>query len=339
MITSRTKLVLTLLVIVTSFVFPMTLRASSKIINIAVLDFNGKNVSAADASIVTDFVRTELVKSGKYNVIDKYNMDKILSETSFQQSGCTETDCAVQIGKILNVNKMVVGTLSKLEGTYYITTNVVDVQTGKIEMSETKKCKSADQLMNVCYDLADSYIEHDFAVSTQLFEPEQIIETNKPLIASKQRSIEKSAKPELNIGPKKSFAKRIFFGIGNPYVSFGYDLTPKYASEFRFAADISDNENKVKIYNLRLYYNSSLKKLACYACIEGGLIDFKGYDANGAKQTRGGYLVGVFLGTKLAIAKRIHIKIDMGPSYIVLGNNIITGVEWIANAGIEIYVF
>ena len=74
--------------------------------NFAVADFAGKNVSQADASIVADFVRTELVNIGQYNVVEKANMDKVLAEASFQQTGCTETGCAVQIGKILNVQKM-----------------------------------------------------------------------------------------------------------------------------------------------------------------------------------------------------------------------------------------
>ena len=103
--------------------------------NIAVADFAGKNVSQADASIVADFLRTELVSTGKCNVVEKANMDKVLAESAFQQSGCTTSECAVQIGKILNVRHMIVGSLSKLMDTYYITVNVVDVETSKIVAS------------------------------------------------------------------------------------------------------------------------------------------------------------------------------------------------------------
>jgi hypothetical protein len=45
-------------------------------------------------------------------------MEKILAESSFQQTGCTSSECAVQIGKILNVKHMIVGSLSKLMDTY-----------------------------------------------------------------------------------------------------------------------------------------------------------------------------------------------------------------------------
>src|SRR3989339_701486 len=117
-------------------------------INLAVAEFSGKNVSQADASIIADFLRTEFVSAGLYNVVEKANMDKILAEASFQQSGCTTSECAVQIGKILNVQKMIVGVLSKLEGVYHITASIVDVETGKIENSKNVQCQEASELVN-----------------------------------------------------------------------------------------------------------------------------------------------------------------------------------------------
>ncbi|MEW6556970.1 MAG: CsgG/HfaB family protein [Elusimicrobiota bacterium] len=122
--------------------------------NIAVADFTGKNVSAADASIVADFLRTELVGIGFYTVIEKANMDKILAEAAFQQTGCTESECAVQIGKLLNVKKMVVGNLSKLMDTFYITVNLVDVETGKIIASYDDEAATAIALKTIAKNLA-----------------------------------------------------------------------------------------------------------------------------------------------------------------------------------------
>jgi len=284
--------------------------------NIAISDFAGKNVSAADASIVADFMRTELVKSGKYNVVDKSNMDKILAEASFQQSGCTESDCAVQLGKILNVKKIIVGTLSKLEGIYYITTNFVDVQTGKIEGSETAKCKAADELMNTSYDLADTYSGREYSNSTASEEQQKT--------GTRRHS---------------NLLKRFYLGIGNPYASLGFDMTPKYSAELRYAADLSSNDNQVKIYNLRLFYNSSQNKLSWYACLEGGLISFSGYNTAGDRTGNGGYLVSTVVGTRIGITKRIRLNIDIGPSYINLVNGTVSGIEWIVNTGLDFYIF
>ena len=119
-------------------------------INVAVSDFIGKNVSQADASIVGDFLRTALVSSGMFNVMDRNNMESVLAEQKFQNSGCTEQQCAVEMGKLLNVKQMLVGSLSKLLDTYYITVNVVDVSTGKITASYDEAAKNAMELKTAC---------------------------------------------------------------------------------------------------------------------------------------------------------------------------------------------
>ncbi|MBU2574723.1 MAG: hypothetical protein KKH28_11670 [Elusimicrobia bacterium] len=123
--------------------------------NIAVAEFIGKNVSQADASIVADFLRTELVNSGLFNVMDRNNMDSVLAEQKFQSSGCTEQQCAVEIGKLLNVKQMVVGSLSKLLDTYYITVNVVDVETGKITASYDSNASSSLELRDACRTIVE----------------------------------------------------------------------------------------------------------------------------------------------------------------------------------------
>ena len=128
--------------------------------NVAVAEFTGKNVSQADASIIADFLRTELVNTNKCAVVEKANMDKILAESSFQRAGCTTSECAIQIGKILNVKYMIVGSLSRLQGTYFITVSVVDVETGQIIDSYREPTDAAIELSTVCRKIAKKIVLH-----------------------------------------------------------------------------------------------------------------------------------------------------------------------------------
>jgi len=43
-------------------------------------------VSASDAAMVTDMIRNTMVNKGRFNVVEKANMDRILAEQAFQQS-------------------------------------------------------------------------------------------------------------------------------------------------------------------------------------------------------------------------------------------------------------
>jgi len=123
-------------------------------IHIAVADFAGKNVSQADASIVADFLRTEIVSAGGFEVVDRNNMEAVLAEQRLESSGCTEQDCAVQMGKLLNVKYIAVGSLSKLLDIYYVTVNLIDVKNGKLIASYDHDASSARELRGACKKLA-----------------------------------------------------------------------------------------------------------------------------------------------------------------------------------------
>lgn len=124
-------------------------------LNIAVSDLKPVNVAEADALIVSEFVRSALVNTGTFRVVDRANMEKILAEFQFQQSGCTTEECAAQIGKMLNVQKMVVGSISLLRGTYYITASVVDVEKSEVEASQSTEAGSVKDLKSACKRLAE----------------------------------------------------------------------------------------------------------------------------------------------------------------------------------------
>jgi formylglycine-generating enzyme required for sulfatase activity len=91
------------------------------------------------AAIVTDVVRGELRFCGKYELIEKARMQEVLRLQGFQQTGCTEAECAAKLGKILNVKKMVVGGLGKMGESYRLSLRVVDVETAVIETEGAEK--------------------------------------------------------------------------------------------------------------------------------------------------------------------------------------------------------
>jgi len=125
---------------------------------IAVMDLNALGVSSSEAVFVTEFFRSALVNSESFMVIDRANMGKILAEQGFQQTGCTTQECAVKIGKILNVQKMINGNFGKLGETYQITINVIEVETGRIAYSDSASCEYSKDLKSTTDELADRMI-------------------------------------------------------------------------------------------------------------------------------------------------------------------------------------
>ena len=123
-------------------------------ISVAVTNFGGKNISATESSIVSDLFRTELSKTKKYIVFDKTKMEIILAEKNFQYSSCTETSCAVEIGRLLNVEQTVFGIVAKVKETYYLTINFVDIGSGRILKSESVGVRDLREFPRVCKELS-----------------------------------------------------------------------------------------------------------------------------------------------------------------------------------------
>ena len=105
-------------------------------LRIAILDFtNTGGLSKQETVTLGNRLRSMLVKTNTFIVLERGQMDDILGEQGFLQAGCTTTECAVEMGRLLNVQKMISGTIGKLGKTYTIDLSLIDVQTGEIEKS------------------------------------------------------------------------------------------------------------------------------------------------------------------------------------------------------------
>lgn len=113
---------------------------------IAVSDFTAKDIPLSTAMNVSDLIRTELINTGRYTVIERSQMKEILKEQGFQQTGCTDVNCAVQMGKLLSAKKILVGSIMKMGSRYIISGRVVDVEKGVGERGSRGNANSVDQL-------------------------------------------------------------------------------------------------------------------------------------------------------------------------------------------------
>jgi TolB-like protein len=123
-------------------------------LNLAVAEFESIGVPAGSASVAADWVRNALVMAGGTSVVDRRNMQAILAEHSFEQTGCTQEDCAVKLGRLLNVQRMVVGNMGKFLDQYIVIVQLVDVETGKVIFGDSAKGRDVDQIEAAIKDLA-----------------------------------------------------------------------------------------------------------------------------------------------------------------------------------------
>jgi TolB-like protein len=99
---------------------------------IAVIDFEGNDISPSEARALTDRLRGELVGSGRFTIIERGKMEEILKEQAFQQTGCVSSECAVEVGKLLSVENIIIGSISRVGSINSVTAKVVSVESGEI---------------------------------------------------------------------------------------------------------------------------------------------------------------------------------------------------------------
>lgn len=107
---------------------------------IAVVDFDGKGVSDTEASALSDELEIQVSSfSNRYTFIERNRLGELLEEQGLQQSGCVTSECAVEIGKLLGADKIIIGSISKVGDTYSVTAKIILVESGAIINSVSKK--------------------------------------------------------------------------------------------------------------------------------------------------------------------------------------------------------
>jgi len=132
------------LFVILALCFSSAARAEKPVI--AVVDFQPKNVSRIISIAVSDLVRSEMIKTGAFTMIERTQMEEILKEQGFQMSGCTDTSCAVKVGKLMSANKILVGEVNGIGQTIVTTIRIVDVEKGTADFAATEKSPSIDDL-------------------------------------------------------------------------------------------------------------------------------------------------------------------------------------------------
>ncbi len=112
-------------------------------LNVAILDMRAMGVPEHFATLLTEKLRSELFNTGKYNVMNREDMKKVLNEKEFQQSElCDTPDCISQLGNMLGVPKLITGSIGKLGSTYQLTIKLIDTESSKNDkiINTNKKC-------------------------------------------------------------------------------------------------------------------------------------------------------------------------------------------------------
>ena len=120
--------------LVLSLLLPaLALAQPSRVPMVAVMPFSGRSLDADALEGIASALSSDLLNTGKFRVMERSQMDAILKEQGFQQSGaCDSSDCQVQVGRLLGVEEIVVGETGREGQVTTLAARVVSISTGAI---------------------------------------------------------------------------------------------------------------------------------------------------------------------------------------------------------------
>jgi hypothetical protein len=108
----------------------------------AVLGIDSKGV-IQDAEAAGYMVRLELEKTNSFNVMDKYDVAEAVSKNNIDLKSCFGKNCVTAAGKVLNVDKIITGSIERFDEKIVIALKLIDVN------SETVEKQDATEYLNL----------------------------------------------------------------------------------------------------------------------------------------------------------------------------------------------
>jgi len=152
------------LIVLSFFIsIPFTANADFKRTKIAVLDFalKGAGFETEDmGAIVAEWFITAFVKDGRFDVIERGLLKKILDEQKLGMSGIIDETTATKIGKLLGVKIIISGSVLKLQNILEINARIIDVETASIIAAENVKSTAAARLQDLVVRMSSKIIKN-----------------------------------------------------------------------------------------------------------------------------------------------------------------------------------
>ncbi len=140
-------------------------------VKIAVMDFKAAiGVSNEQVIGLSDMLINSLYETGTFDIIERYQLDKVLQEQGFQASSMT-TEQVVKVGKILGVGHILVGTVNLVMGEYNIDVRIVSAESGRIVSTAGTTKTASTTIRDMMSDLGKQIagkLENGLAISSNL---------------------------------------------------------------------------------------------------------------------------------------------------------------------------
>jgi TolB-like protein len=128
---------------------------------LAVLDFEQKGNYESDdvGKMIAEWLTTHLVETGRFDIVERRLLNKVLAEQSIGASGIVDPNSASQLGRVLGVKTIITGSLSNYGGIIDINARLINVETASIRTAESASTASPKELRKLVAQISDKIMQ------------------------------------------------------------------------------------------------------------------------------------------------------------------------------------
>jgi TolB-like protein len=143
---------------------------------VAVFTFEDKTESAKLGGTVTEMFITALIQSNRFKVLERSQLDKILEEQALGQTGALDEQTAVEVGQLIGVDAIIVGSVSMLQRQLELDSRAIDAVSGEAHIAASKSAANESKIRDAVNDMAKQLALHADRIPVQREEQSDSIE-------------------------------------------------------------------------------------------------------------------------------------------------------------------
>jgi hypothetical protein len=115
---------------------------------VLVFDLKTTHLSKDEMVVLIDYIASNLLNSGQYRVIDRRQREQALSEISFSNSGLSDEELRLKVGKFLSANYMLDGSIGVIGDRFLLNLKLVDVNTAETLKTASQRYPNINDLID-----------------------------------------------------------------------------------------------------------------------------------------------------------------------------------------------
>lgn len=118
---------------------------------LAIVPFSSTNLSKSDTKGIQLHFEASIHDTQYFNLIEQSEAETILEAQAYSLNGCTDDACAIEVGKLLSAEQIIIGNVGTVGEIYYLNIKLINVETGAILVAKNLHANSLEELLFMIY--------------------------------------------------------------------------------------------------------------------------------------------------------------------------------------------